>query len=259
VARSVPYPRTTVNVTALFQEFSAATSIELVPDGPCKLTQVLVYLAQEMSTAAHNFIKVHYILRLQCLIRWALKKRLQTRVVMAAELLNLRINTLIEFFTTTSIKEEVLIVTIHSKLVKLDLGEFAIDGELVCAAAWSGAVLSTATYSQKLQHLLELQQEYLHEDRRQYLPVQQQSWALCPEEDSSRRQAYMKEHWKYDEPPKEMAPLPKCKDGAAFLRFDETAVVEMFPELEEGCKGAWWFSAFADPFSTTANIPVLKS
>jgi hypothetical protein len=124
-------------VTALFQEGSAATSIEPVPDGPCKLTQVLVYLAQE-STAAHNFLKVHYILRLQRLIRWALKKRLQTRVAMAAELLNLRINTLIEFFTTTSIEEEVLIETIHSKLVKLDLGEFAIDGELVCAAAWSG-------------------------------------------------------------------------------------------------------------------------
>jgi hypothetical protein len=142
----VPYPRATVNVTALFQEFSAATSIEPVPDGPCKLTQVLVYLAQ-VSTAAHNFIKVHYILRLQCLIRWSLKKRLQTRVAMAAELLNLRINTLVEFFTTTSIEEEVLIETIHSKLVKLDLGEFAIHGELVCAAAWSGAVLSTATWS----------------------------------------------------------------------------------------------------------------
>eukprot|EP00953_Heterococcus_sp_UTEX-ZZ885_P008543 5117-Heterococcus_DN1.PRE.1 len=142
---------------------------------------------------------------------------------MAAELLNLRINTLVEFFATTSIEEEVLIETIHSKLVELDLGAFAIEVELVCAAAWSGAVLSTATYSQKLQYLLELQQEYLHEDRRQYLPVQQQSWALFPEEDSTRRQAYMKEHWKYDEPPKEMAPLPKYTDSAAFLRFDQTS------------------------------------
>jgi hypothetical protein len=58
---------------------------------------------------------------------------------------------------------------------------------------------------------------------------------------------------------KRWAPLPKCKDGAAFLRFDQTPVLEMFPELKEDCKGAWWFSAFADPFSTTANIPVLKS
>ena len=259
VAGSVPSAQAAVNVTALMQEFSAATGIEPIPDCPCRLTQVLVYQAQEMSTAASNFILMNYLSRLQCLIRWALKKQLQTRAGLDREMLNSRINTLVEFFTTTRVEEERLIEMIHSKLSEMGLDEFAVDVELVCAAAWSGSVLSTGSYSNKLQYLLELQQEYLHHDRRQYLQVQQQSWALFPEEDSTRRQAYMKQFWKYDVPPKEIAPLPKCKDGAAFLRLDQQAIGEMFPELKDRCKGPWWFSAFADPFSTTANIPVLKS
>jgi hypothetical protein len=263
VAGSVPSDKATVDVTTLFQEFSAVTGIAPVQDCPCRLTQVIVFQATEMSTSATNFIKMHYLSRLQCLIRWALKKKLQLRVVMNQDVLNRRINSLVEFLTTTTISENDVIDSIHNKLLELELDEYTIDVEVICAEAWYGNILAASTYSQKLQCLLELQQKYLHVDRRQYLSFDQQAWVQFPnkecKEQSSKRQQYMKQHWKYDTPPKEMSPLPKCKDGAAFIRMDQTAVVEMFPELKNYCKGAWWFSAFADPFSTTANIPVLKS
>jgi hypothetical protein len=64
--------------------------------------------------------------------------------------------------------------------------------------------------------------------------VQQHSWTLFPDPENKQhtvnRQNYMKQHWKYDVPPKEMSPLPKCQDKAAFIRIDQTVIGEMFPE-----------------------------
>jgi len=260
-----PSTRATVNVEEEFDQFRAATGIDVIPDKPCTLTQVIVYQAKEMATAAGNFMELNYLKRVQCIIKWAFKKQLQDKQLgMTSIVLKRRIHRLVEWCTAlpADVTSDNFIGKVHDRLFQLELDQFADRLEVICADASAAAIQVNATYSEKLEVLLQLQQHYLHTDRRAYLTVQNMAWQLFTdktEEHATARSLYVQEHWSFDVPPQEMAPLPKCKDGASFIRLDQKGIGQMFPELVQYCKGPWWYECFSDPFSKAANIPVLHS
>ncbi|CAN0263347.1 unnamed protein product, partial [Phaeothamnion confervicola] len=74
---------------------------------------------------------------------------------------------------------------------------------------------------------------------------------------SKLRSEHIKSQWARPTPPKELAVLPLNCPGAAFIRLDTRALLEVFPNIliEEG---PFWYKSVLDPHSSRANIRCIR-
>lgn len=249
-----------VRGTTLQQEFTAfceATQLTTLPPDAVTLqglTQVFVYVAGSMKTAANQHIESSYLKRKQSLLKWAVQKRSRHLVPgLSLKVYRRRLHQLAEY----TCAEPRTLQHLTTKLQQLGMAACTeIVVELLCNTSQDRPTTLVAQRAA----LIRLQDELLITDRRQYEAVINAAHVQHPgDQGKVARGEYISQQWRWNTPPKETAPLPFCRSRAAFVRYDSKALAEMFPDLKSRLQGPWGYRCFMNPFSKRADIPCLQS
>ncbi|KAG5186312.1 hypothetical protein JKP88DRAFT_272602 [Tribonema minus] len=250
-----------VAVKQRFVEFSAATGITAYQPMP-GTTRVFENQADDMAVAAKTFIKVHFNDRRQTLLKWGLKVKLRGRVPFNQKVFERRVGELCSFVLSDRSEMDVM-AALRDELQRLGFNNCFDDIEQLCCTVMD---FYGSDDPSKLRHLLELQEMYLTEDRRQYDSICSEAYTAFPKlqpDDTNKeaRQALLDQWLFYEAPPKIMSPLPINHNAATFIRLCRKSICELFPKLnvciEDG--DPWWYKVIMDPFSKDANIPRLRT
>lgn len=243
-----PLPR----IQSRFEDLRTLSGLGVVPGDNSGTNQVFVYQAALMATDASNAVEVNFGKRVKTLLSWGLR---------------VRIRPLFQQITDKQFKDRLAALTAFvadaSDTARLlpKLRELGFESCIDSIAELCEAVTSfrDTSVSAKRRHLLNLQQRFLSEDRRQYDAIVEEAFRLHPGKDGSAlRGEFITQRWTHDTPPNIMTPLPCCRAGARFVRVDKKAMRALFPDLEDRMQGPWWYRAFMNPFLKRAGITQLQ-
>lgn len=244
------------SIRAHFKTFCAETGITPVQAEP-GVTQVRVYEAERMATAASSFMKHHSEARRDSLIKWHLKRNLRLNgltLTLSAQRYSSSIHELCQTITSIDDDDLDIMATVRAKMQTLQfhLSDFPAIEQMVS--------LVNESHDDDLRLLMTLQELYLATDRSHYNDVCSQAYTQFPGSDSAsnqQRSAFIKQNWAFAAPPKCMAALPFCGTQAAFITVDKKCMQEMCKmQFQEG--DIWWYQQFMDPFKKRAKIPCLR-
>jgi hypothetical protein len=259
---------------AAFKRFSKETDTpSLIP--PPGITQICVWQAKEMFTAAKNMVNLGNEKRRLSIIRWALKRIVYTGEGSPAvsKAVNEKIHRVAKFIvrsTPNSLSdmsrdatEADLGETVCADLASL-LSDVGMSHHLAAITILHTDEVSAAPKCDTLEgcvkHLHDLQLKHIHADRRTYE-------ALCREVSNKVAvtgeafEAEFKKGWAGDSPPGEKCPLPVCHNQSAMLRIDMKALKELCKDerVQLLANGAFWYKCVINPHSKQANIPCLRA
>ena len=225
-------------------------------DTALNISQILVYEATSMATDASNRIAMHFERRRTALLRYTIKDLFPVGEGMNGATYARRVHRLI----TGMVKGDstsALVVAFRDLLPTAeDVARFSELHEE------DQAVFATVTTDQThIRYLFDRFNGLVGSDtRRAFEAVCKEAFELHPEKtksESKLRSAYIKSCWTRPTPPKELAVLPLNRTGAAFVRLDTKALLEVFPNIliEEG---PFWYKSVLDPHSSRANIRCIR-
>ena len=206
-----------------FDQFTQLTGISpLTPESG--VDQVRHYEADKMATAAASFLENHFTDRRASIMKWHFTSQLSSNG-RSEKLFKEHIHTFCDFIVSDDRESDTdLIERVKQCFISLGF----LQHEFASVEHMINTVLDFYhTSSDKLQHLIELQELFITEDRRHYEGVVHVALNLFPT-DNSARTAYIAQHWSFtSNPPKCMAPLPFCDSHAVFIRVDKKAMQQM--------------------------------
>lgn len=222
--------------TEHFKQFIEQTGIT-IPPPPEGISQVRSYEAEKMATAAQSFIDNHFKDRQISILKHHLKMNIP-RVHMTSDSFDRKVYQFCEFILSSDRHTEMdVIAVIKQKHISLGFPDQCFNTIEVMVSQVADFHVSGQDH---LDHLIDLQQLYLVEDRNQYESVIRQAYALhpknSPDVNKTARSLFIKKHWTLSVPPKCMAPLPFADPHAVFIRVEKKAMSEMFGyKFDEVC------------------------
>jgi hypothetical protein len=257
----------------LFTAFSTATGVQLLPLPEVNINQVLIYEATEMKTAASTMDELQYTKRLQSIVKYVLHRTIGSLPGVREKVFCRRIHDLAVLIISGATAEQV-----NAKISTCGFIPWSeqLQGLCTLLRTQTPDATSKQAYPARVRFLWQLQRDYTETDRETFnrhvadacnqFPDAARSGSERTEEQrkvfnkaqGKKRSSYIKKHWPHRTPPKTTLPLPLCDRKAAFIRVDQKAIGQMFPEYRESCKGAWWYQAFMRPHSREANVTTLR-
>lgn len=225
------------------------TKLKDVPDAVRGLSQIFVYQATEMETAASNLTDFYYDGKVKSIISWALRKAIIDSHPEARALdLKKTLAELTALCADLNLEETAL----EEKFASLGFSAATNAAKEIRREAST----TTTTNEEKRAHLMRLQKIYCRDDRLYYDAV----WRDAEEIDKKDRKTWVAERWIYKEAPsKDSPPLPFCHSGASFITLDKKAMGQLCPHLSNDLDGPWGYKSYMNPFDKKAKITTLTS